>query len=127
MLISRKACVALFSVLFIVSACTSSLPTDSSTRTPRPGATPPANASEANTSAPAASSLKVQKKALRGVQLKVWHPWFGQEASLFKSQVESSILRMNGELLSARRAKGITVNCFHKQTPRSRIPNIHKL
>ncbi|HEX9331308.1 MAG TPA: extracellular solute-binding protein [Anaerolineales bacterium] len=85
MLISRKARVALFSVLFIISACTSSLPTDSSTRAPRPSATE--NASEANTPAPAVSSLKVQKEALRGVQVKVWHPWFGAEASLFESQV----------------------------------------
>ena len=33
------------------------------------------------------SSLKVEKEALRGVQVKVWHPWFGAEASLFESQV----------------------------------------
>jgi ABC-type glycerol-3-phosphate transport system substrate-binding protein len=35
----------------------------------------------------AASSLGVSKEALRGVQVKVWHPWFGAEASLFESQV----------------------------------------
>jgi multiple sugar transport system substrate-binding protein len=33
------------------------------------------------------SSLGVSKEALRGVQVKVWHPWFGAEASLFESQI----------------------------------------
>jgi len=84
MLILRKACSALLSSLFILSACTPSL-SPSSTRTPRPNAT--GNASEANTPVPAASSLKVEKEALRGVQLEVWYPWFGAEASLFESQV----------------------------------------
>ncbi|HLO33635.1 MAG TPA: extracellular solute-binding protein [Anaerolineales bacterium] len=89
MLISRKARlarIALFSVLFIVSACTPSISSDSKTPTPRPNAT--GNASGANTPAPAVSRLKVQKEALRGVQVKVWHPWFGAEASLFESQVK---------------------------------------
>ena len=36
----------------------------------------------------AASSLNVEKEALRGAQVTVWHPWFGAEASLFESQVE---------------------------------------
>jgi len=33
------------------------------------------------------SSLNVAKEALRGVQVQVWHPWFGAEASLIESQV----------------------------------------
>ena len=36
---------------------------------------------------PAVSSLDVEKEALRGVKVNVWHPWFGAEASLFDSQV----------------------------------------
>jgi len=81
----RKACIAVSSILLLVSACTPSNPASSSTRTPRPNGT--ANASEANTLVPAASSLEVEREALRGVQLRVWHPWFGAEASLFASQV----------------------------------------
>jgi len=57
----------------------------SSTGTPRPNATEAVSAQ--NTPTPATSSLNVQKEALRGVQIKVWHPWFGAEASLFESQV----------------------------------------
>ncbi len=34
------------------------------------------------------SKLKVEKDALRGTLVKVWHPWFGAQASLFKSQVD---------------------------------------
>jgi ABC-type glycerol-3-phosphate transport system substrate-binding protein len=32
--------------------------------------------------------LKVQKETLRGVQVRVWHPYYGAEASLFDSQVQ---------------------------------------
>ncbi|MEP6896142.1 MAG: extracellular solute-binding protein, partial [Chloroflexota bacterium] len=54
------------------------------TNTP-PGATE--KASVKNTPTPTVSKLNVKKEALRGVQVKVWHPWFGAQASLFESQV----------------------------------------
>lgn len=87
MLIFRRTCIALFSILFLLSACTSSGMPNAGTRTPRPKATSSANASAARTPVSTASSLKVEKEALRGVQVKVWHPWFGAEAGLFESQV----------------------------------------
>jgi multiple sugar transport system substrate-binding protein len=33
------------------------------------------------------SSLNVEKEALRGAHVTIWHPWFGAEATLFESQV----------------------------------------
>ena len=81
----RKACVALLSFAFIFSACTPSTLSETSTRTPTPNAAE--NTSEAKTPVPAVSSLNVDKEALRGVQVKLWHPWFGAEASLIESQV----------------------------------------
>jgi ABC-type glycerol-3-phosphate transport system substrate-binding protein len=33
------------------------------------------------------SRLDVEKEALRGAQVSVWHPWFAAEASLFESQI----------------------------------------
>ncbi len=36
----------------------------------------------------AASGLGVSEEALHGVQIDVWHPWYGVEASLFQSMVE---------------------------------------
>jgi ABC-type glycerol-3-phosphate transport system substrate-binding protein len=81
----HKVCIALFSIVFIFSACTSSVLSETSTRTPPPNATE--NTSETNTPVPAVSNLKVEKEALRGVQVKLWHPWFGAEASLIESQV----------------------------------------
>lgn len=66
----------------LLSACTSS---SSVTGTPRPGVTPDVSAKATPTRA--VSSLGVAKEALRGTQVKVWHPWFGAEASLFQSQV----------------------------------------
>jgi len=80
----RKNFITLLLISAIVSACAPA-GTDSSTRTPRPSATQ--NAGEEKTPTPAASQLGVEKEALRGVQLTVWHPWFGAEASLFESQV----------------------------------------
>jgi len=86
MLARRKFCILLALSIFVLSACTSTLPSiDSSTRTPRPNATE--NASDTNTPIPAASQLDVEKEALRGIQIKAWHPWFGAQASLFESQV----------------------------------------
>lgn len=80
---TRKFWLALFVLLFTVSACTPAV--SGSTATPRPNAT--ANAPVEKTPAPAVSSLNVDREALRGKQVLVWHPWFGSEASLFESQV----------------------------------------
>ena len=85
MLIFRRARIALLSILFLFSACTPSTTPNTRKSTPRPNET--ANASEATTPTPAVSSFKVEKEALRGVQVNVWHPWFGAEANLFESQV----------------------------------------
>jgi ABC-type glycerol-3-phosphate transport system substrate-binding protein len=85
MSLRRKLCTAFVSILFSLSACAPPTPFDSATRTPRPGATQ--NTSPTDTPAPAASSLNVEKEALRGVQVTVWYPWFAAEASLFESQV----------------------------------------
>ena len=82
---SRKLYLAFLLFVFSISACTNSVSTDLSTRTPRPDATD--KPSEQNTPAPAVSTLKVDKELLRGAQVTVWHPWFGAQASLFESQV----------------------------------------
>ena len=69
--------------IYLLSACAPSI--SSVTGTPRPSVTE--NVSVKVTPTRAASSLGVNKEALRGTQVKVWHPWFGAEASLFESQV----------------------------------------
>ncbi|HXF83829.1 MAG TPA: extracellular solute-binding protein [Anaerolineales bacterium] len=81
----RKFCLAIFGFIFILSSCAQSPSSDASTSTPRPTATKEASAEETPT--PAASRLQVEKEALRGLRVRVWHPWFGAEASLFESQV----------------------------------------
>jgi ABC-type glycerol-3-phosphate transport system substrate-binding protein len=73
----------LFLLILFLSACTPF--TTSATSTPRSNATE--EPSVKNTPTPAVSQLNVKKEALRGVQVKVWHPWFGAQASLFESQV----------------------------------------
>jgi len=83
----RRTCIALFPILFIFSSCTPSPPSETSPRTPPANVTPAANASETKTPAPAVSSLNVDKGALRGVQVKLWHPWFGPEATLLGAQI----------------------------------------
>lgn len=86
MISSQKLCLVLFFCLFVVSACMPSAGTGESTATPPPRAT--ITASPKNTPVPAVSSLKVEKEALRGTQVNVWHPWFGAEAGLFESQIQ---------------------------------------
>lgn len=80
----RKKFIQFLAVVFVVSACAPAAAT-SNTPTPRPSATP--KVEETKTPIPAASQLGVEKEALRGKQVNVWHPWFGAEASLFESQV----------------------------------------
>jgi len=79
----RKFLAVLFLIPFFLSACAPS--TNTVTRTPRPNVTE--SASEKNTATPAVSKLNVEVEALRGVQVTVWHPWFGAQESLFVSQV----------------------------------------
>lgn len=82
---SRRFWSIWLTILFIVSACARPVSTDESTRTPRPNATE--NTSAQETPASPVSKLEVEKDALRGTQVTVWHPWFGSEASLFESQL----------------------------------------
>ncbi len=81
----RKLYIVFLLFFLFFSACSNTISGDSSTHTPRPNATE--NAIEQKTPVPAASSLEVEKEDLRGVEVNVWHPWFGSEASLFESQV----------------------------------------
>ena len=70
-------------LISVLAACAPSI--DSVTGTPRPGQTE--NPSVRSTPTIAGSKLNVEAEALRGVQVQIWHPWFGAEASLFESQV----------------------------------------
>jgi ABC-type glycerol-3-phosphate transport system substrate-binding protein len=79
----RKFFIIFLSFTFLLSACSPA--TESITSTPRPTATRTPSAERTPT--PAVSSLKVQKEALRGTQVTVWHPWFGAEASPFEALV----------------------------------------
>ena len=79
----QKPLTVLFLIPFFLSACAPS--TNGITRTPRPNATE--KPLEQDTATPAVSKLNVEVEALRGVQVTVWHPWFGAQESLFVSQV----------------------------------------
>ena len=85
MRISPKLIAVLILSSLIFSACTPLLPPTEPVETPLPDAT--VTPSVVNTPTQAVSSLNVNKEALRGTQVTVWHPWFGAEASLFESQV----------------------------------------
>lgn len=70
---------------FLLSSCAPPTPLTPTTQpTPPDAAETP---SAAQTPTETVSRLNVEKEALRGVQVTVWHPWFGAEASLFDLQV----------------------------------------
>jgi ABC-type glycerol-3-phosphate transport system substrate-binding protein len=79
--------IALSSILFLLVACSAPpvTPALPATDTPPPGTTGIVSAK--STAVPEGSRLEVDPAALRGIQVSVWHPWFGAEASLFESQV----------------------------------------
>src|SRR5574339_640087 len=85
--VARSASIALLAALIVLSACTPVAVPVSGMQTAPADATPQANAPATDTPVPAVSSLEVEPEALRGIQVTVWHPWFGAEASLFESQV----------------------------------------
>jgi ABC-type glycerol-3-phosphate transport system substrate-binding protein len=77
---------ALPAIVLLLTACSAPPVTPAqSTVTPFPVAT--GSVSTRSTATPAASRLEIDPAALRGVQVTVWHPWSGAEASLFESQV----------------------------------------
>ncbi|MDX1377712.1 MAG: extracellular solute-binding protein [Anaerolineales bacterium] len=84
MQIYQKITIIKFVIIFTVSACTPATSADP-TRTSNPSVTEDASAEKTPT--PVVSQLDVEVEALRGVQVTIWHPWFGAEASLFESQV----------------------------------------
>ncbi|HSJ87500.1 MAG TPA: extracellular solute-binding protein [Anaerolineales bacterium] len=85
MTFSRKLWLAVVLFVFIISACTNSVTPNLATSMPLPD--PTEKPAERSTPLPAVSSLQVDKEALRGVQVNVWHPWFGAQAGLFESQI----------------------------------------
>jgi ABC-type glycerol-3-phosphate transport system substrate-binding protein len=83
----RKGWIILLSTLLLLSACAPSAPSDDAlTKTPSANVTEAPSATV--TSVVPVSSLNVEKDALRGVQIKVWHPYHSAEAALFESQVQ---------------------------------------
>ncbi|MGE5462574.1 MAG: extracellular solute-binding protein [Syntrophothermus sp.] len=101
MIASRPLRLAVFLLIFALSACTNSISKDTGTPTSSPDVTKETPVPSEKTPVPAVSTLDVDPGALRGVQVNVWHPWFGTEASLFESQVA----KFNSE-----NEWGITVN-----------------
>ena len=78
----HRGWIIFLATLLLLSACAPATPVNHiSTETPPVNLT--GEPSATITPVMAASSLNVQKEALRGVQVKVWHPYFCAEASLF--------------------------------------------
>ena len=82
---TRRIWLTLVSISFFLSACQPVTPVDSPTATPSVGLTEAPSATV--TPAITAGNFIVPREALKGVGVKVWHPFFGSEASLFESQV----------------------------------------
>ena len=81
----RRPWLLLLLLSLFFSACQPVTPADSQTATPVTGLTeaPSATVMPAIT----AGNFIVPREALKGVGVRVWHPYFGSEASLFESQV----------------------------------------
>lgn len=82
----RRSLMVSVLLLFLFASCAPPTPRRAVivTVTLNPAATETPSAAQTPTET--VSRLKVEKEALRGVQVRVWHPWFGAEASLFELQ-----------------------------------------
>jgi sn-glycerol 3-phosphate transport system substrate-binding protein len=76
---------AAVSLLVLFSACAPPTPLSRVEITLSPTATEALSVTQ--TPVATVSRLGVEKEALRGAQVTIWHPWFGAEASLFELQV----------------------------------------
>ncbi len=82
----KKITLLLVTFTLLLSACTAgSPPTTEVKSTAEAQETESASAEETPTEA--ASKIKVNEEALRGVEINVWTPWYGTEQSLFESFV----------------------------------------
>ena len=84
----KKIILPFIITVLLLAACGSA----DATSTPEPAAAT-GQVSGTNTPGPAptveaVSSLGVDKEALNGLEITVWHPWYGVESSLFDSFVE---------------------------------------
>jgi len=103
MTLLKKSLLIFLLFAFLLSSCK----TTSNSKTPAPGPSPTEKPSVQETPTPAVSSLGVDKEALRGKQVQIWHPWFGAEASLFETQVAE---------FNQKNEWGITVNAARKES-----------
>jgi ABC-type glycerol-3-phosphate transport system substrate-binding protein len=81
----------IFSLLFITSIILSACGTSGAASTSEPSASTTQVATKMSKPAPtvaAATRLGVSKETLNGVEISVWHPWYGVESSLFDTFVE---------------------------------------
>lgn len=83
--VRQKFSLTVILLLLALSACTPPTPFRLTEAAPSPAATETPSAAQTPTEP--VSRLGVEKEALRGAQVTVWHPWFGAEASLFELQV----------------------------------------
>jgi len=88
----KKILSLLFIASIILSACGSSDATSTSETSPSSSSSESATQAVTQTPKPVstkgpASSLGVSEEALKGVEIKVWHPWYGVESSLFGTLV----------------------------------------
>lgn len=81
----RRSLMLTVLLLVFLASCTPPTPRSAVAVTPSPPATETPSA--APTPTETVNRLEVEKEALRGAQVTVWHPWFGAEASLFELQV----------------------------------------
>jgi ABC-type glycerol-3-phosphate transport system substrate-binding protein len=85
----KKFLSLLFIFSILLSACGSTEATPASEQLSSSETTPPATTKTpkpVSTKGPA-SSLGVGEEALQGIEIRVWHPWYGVESSLFESLV----------------------------------------
>ncbi len=79
----KKSLIAVCIAALILSACGKLTAIETPAPTQVGGKTPPPIET-----VEATSRIEVQADALKGLEINVWHPWFGVEASLFEAMVD---------------------------------------
>ena len=88
--VTTKVVTTGFVIMFLIALAACQPAENHLTATPsaQEETTPEVVTPQATSTPDVASKLGVKEEALKGLQIQVWHPWFGVEANLFQSQVD---------------------------------------
>jgi ABC-type glycerol-3-phosphate transport system substrate-binding protein len=107
-----------------MASCGTSTSTPEATKTPAIRAT---QTPRVESTLPVTSNLKVSASALKGVEISVWHPWYGVESNIFDSLIKDFNKTNQWGIIVTAQGQGNFENLFENTTaalPKKEKPDL---